>query len=177
MVTLNLLEPIARQQLIRERILLLLKDITAMTLIAVTVIAILLTISRAILANDLNETARRTNIITSSNQPVMQAIHNLNIVLKALNTVADEYTPWSRWLSSFASVIPAGNQISDLTLQRQERTITLRGRSAKRDNLLQFKSNLEASGLIEDISFPLSNLLLRENIDFEFSARLRPESL
>ncbi len=177
MITLNLLDLSHRQQLFKEYIFLLLKDITAITLIVVAIIGMLLSISKSILSNDLNETAKRTNVIASNNQPIMQSIRELNEDLEANKTIAHEYTEWSHWLSSFSSLIPRGNQILILDLKRDVRTIQITGRSRTRDDLLRFKENLETSPLIKEIQFPLSNLLLKENIRFEFTAAINPDSL
>ncbi|OGL87878.1 hypothetical protein A3I42_03540 [Candidatus Uhrbacteria bacterium RIFCSPLOWO2_02_FULL_49_11] len=177
MITLNLLDQPHRQQLLKEYVLLLLKDITAITLIVAAAIGILLSISKSILTSDLNETAKRTNIIASNNQPIMQSIRELNDDLNANKSMSNEYTAWSHWLTSFSSLIPRGNQIVTMDLKRSERTLQIVGKSKTRDDLLKFKTNLETSPLIREIQFPLSNLLLKENIKFEFTATLNPDSL
>ncbi|MFA4873030.1 MAG: PilN domain-containing protein [Patescibacteria group bacterium] len=177
MITLNLLDQPHRQQLFKEYVFLLLKDITAITLIVVAVIGMLLSISKSILSNDLNETAKRTNVIASNNQPIMQAIRELNDELNSNEYMSQEYTEWSHWLASFSSLVPRGNQIVTMDLQRNERILQIDGKSKTRDDLLKFKANLEASSLIKEIQFPLSNLLLKENIKFKFSVTINPESL
>ena len=55
-----------------------------------------------------------------------------------------------------------------MDLKRSERTLQIVGKSKTRDDLLKFKTNLETSPLIREIQFPLSNLLLKENIKFEY---------
>ncbi|MEW6610331.1 MAG: hypothetical protein AB1352_01720 [Patescibacteria group bacterium] len=177
MITLNLLDQEHRQQLFKEYIVLLLRDSTAITLIVAAVIAILLSVSRFILSNDLNETAKRTNIVAANNQPIMQAIRELNDELNANAYFSQEYVAWSHWLSTFSSLVPRGNQIITMELKRNERTLHMEGKSKTRDDLLKLKTNLETSSLITELQFPLSNLLLKENIHFELSASINPESL
>ena len=177
MAPLNLLDPSHRHALARERFMLLAKDVTAVTLGAVAFIAMLLTISKALLARDLQDTAERTTILTNRHQPVQQAIRTLNDDLRGIALIADEYTPWSRWFTQFASHVPSGNQIYELGINRTARTLAIKGRSRHRDDLLKFKERLESSGLVDELQFPLSNLLLRENIDFEFTAVLNPYAL
>lgn len=177
MVNLNLLDPIHRSALARERLLLVIKDSAAMTLVATAFIAALLSMSKALLTHDLQEAAVRTNITSTRHQPIDKAIRELNIELQGVSQIINEYTAWSLWFSKFLSLVPPGNQLTDLTLNRQDRTFILEGNSRKRNDLLAFKQNLESSGLFKEIRFPLSNLLSRENIHFQFSATIDLSSL
>jgi len=177
MVNLNLLDPILQQKLHREHIILLVRDITAVTFVATAFIAVLLLISRTILSEDLREIIVRANVVSSRHQPVMRSIQDLNIALKVLDGMSDEFTPWSVWLTDFTKTLGPGNTLTTLSINREDKTMDVTGLSRHRDDLLEFKSKLESSGLAQEIEFPLSNLLSKENVEFEFSATLNPEKL
>ena len=65
-LNLNLLDPVHRKALVRERFMIIIKDVTIMTLGTVAFIATLLIISKLVLSRDLQEATERTNIITST---------------------------------------------------------------------------------------------------------------
>lgn len=166
-----------RKALLHERFIIIIKDVTIMTLGTAAFIAMLLIIGKFMLSRDLQEAAERTNIITSKNQPAQQAIRALNADLQGTASIVDEYTAWSLWLNEFFTLVPPGNQIKDFSVQRDPPLLSLRGKSRTRNVLLQFKANAESSPLFKEIQFPLSNLLLKENIDFEFKASLNAGAL
>jgi len=170
MITLNLLDPQLQRKLHQERLLILWRDSMALSLAGIAVIGISFVISRSILVQDFHATLERINIISSRNQPVAHAIRELNQSILSVSGVQEEYYPWSAWLISFSEVVPEGDEIRSITLDQITKKVRINGKSRHRDDLLKFKVQLEQSGLVKDLVFPLSNLLLKNNIDFEFTA-------
>jgi len=177
MITLNLLDPSLQKKIRMELLLVLWRMHMAMLVIVSGMVGILFVISRALLINDFQDSVQRMNIISNRNHPVMVAIKELNETIVSLRAVQAEYTVWSGWLMSFSETVTPGNVITELSMDQTTKRFTVRGTSKRRDDLLAFKERLEQSGLVEDIDFPNSNYLMRENIDFNFTATVVPLSV
>lgn len=171
MTDLNLLDPQLQQKLDQERLLIMLRDYTTLILAVVATIGIFFVLSRAVLTSNFHDTVERMNIVNNRNQPVLRAIREVNTSLNSLDTIQEEYRPWSSWLEQFAAIVAAGNIIKSLSIEEATHAVRIEGTSETRDDLLRLKERLESSGLVEKVDFPLSNLLLRANIDFGLSAK------
>jgi len=100
-------------------------------------------------------------------------IVKINEDLSEIEKIQSNYIKWSRVLVNLLSLIPEGNTINKLKLDKINNKMHLSGNSQKRDNFLELKSNLENSDMLSNIESPISNLLRRENIDFSLSADLK----
>lgn len=67
-----------------------------------------------------------------------------------------------------------GALVTSITLKR-DGSINVAGVGATRRGLLDFEKALRASNRLQNISFPLSNIIEERNAHFTLQARLRPE--
>ncbi|MFC1644927.1 PilN domain-containing protein [Patescibacteria group bacterium] len=72
------------------------------------------------------------------------------------------------WTNIFYEL--SGNTPDNIVLESlntNENKVSLLGQSATRDNLIDFKNNLEASDCFYGVDVPLSDIVIKEDIDFE----------
>jgi len=105
-----------------------------------------------------------------------QTIKDFNRLLSNINTIQSEYTPWSKIFIETSSFVPDGIQISSLMMHKASAEFKFVGNANTRDDLLLLKKNLEESDIFTDIQSPISNLLSKENINFELSGKLKFET-
>lgn len=55
--------------------------------------------------------------------------------------------------------------------------VLLSGRANNRDNLIQFKDNLEKESCFSEINLPLSNLVEKENVEFQIDFKIKKDCL
>jgi hypothetical protein len=72
---------------------------------------------------------------------------------------------WMRFLENLSGAAPDGISISDLSSKNFQ--IFLIGKAKTRDNLLKFKENIQNSDCFHDVNVPLSDLVVKENADFQ----------
>lgn len=82
---------------------------------------------------------------------------------------------WAEILNKFTAVTPA--EISITNFSTKDFQILLVGKAKSRDALLSFKNNLEADQCFTDINVPLSNLVVRDNIDFQMDFSVKQDCL
>lgn len=82
---------------------------------------------------------------------------------------------WSKLLVKLSQIIFPG--ISLDSLSTSDYTVTLRGKADNRDDLILFKEKLENETCFSDINLPLSNLVNKDNIEFQISFKVEKECL
>jgi len=72
---------------------------------------------------------------------------------------------WSYVLTCLSADVPAEIKIDSLATKNFN--VYLIGKAKSRDGLLEFKSNLEKDDCFEGVNVPLSNLVVKEDVDFQ----------
>jgi Tfp pilus assembly protein PilN len=82
---------------------------------------------------------------------------------------------WSNLLFELDKAVFGGIDITDLSTK--EYAIFLVGKADSRDSLMKFKEKLENSGCFYEVNLPLSNLVSKDNIDFQMDFKVREECI
>lgn len=82
---------------------------------------------------------------------------------------------WAEELVAFSALVPEGVNIENLTTKNYQ--VMISGLAKTRDGLLAFKEGLEKSECIKDVNVPLSNMVQRENVDFQLDFSIKEECL
>jgi len=83
---------------------------------------------------------------------------------------------WAAVLEDIVKNIPEGITISKMDL-KENGNVSLSGHVDLREQLLNFKTNLESSKYIVSVSLPFSDLTSRMDIDFNLSFILKEGAL
>lgn len=173
MISLNLINPVEKKVVAKELLVLMFRNIVSMFLIVVILIGVMFMICRIYLQTNYHQIVAQGTAVTLENKWINEEIKVLNNDLKTANKVQAGFFKWSQFLVDFFELVPEGNQITSLYFDMTNRKMQMSGKSLHRDNLLRLKENLEKSDLFTDLDSPLSNLLSRENINFNFSASIK----
>ncbi len=80
---------------------------------------------------------------------------------------------WSKLFQILGEKVPSEIELHSLSVKNYR--ISLTGRAATRAELVFFKENLEKTMCAEEVNFPFSNLISKENLDFEISFKVKKE--
>jgi len=69
------------------------------------------------------------------------------------------------------------NNISLESVSSKEYSITVAGKASTRDDLVAFKSRLEKEDCLSEVNLPLSDLVAKENLDFQIIFKIKTECL
>lgn len=97
---------------------------------------------------------------------------------KKVNNISDIYSKhlfWSNVFYKLSNLVPEGVTLSHLTTNNYQ--ISIVGMAKKRDNFLQFEENMGKSECFTDVNAPLSNLVVKENVDFQIDFKIKKECL
>lgn len=172
MLTLNLISDELKKEIKLRHLYLLIKKIN-LTLIIITIAAAIVLLSaKTILQTQFNNIVNQTTLITKNSQGYNNKIKIINSKLDFVETIQNNFIPWSNLLKTVADITTGDIGLSYLKINLEEQTIKIKGRAGQRDSLLDFKQKMEASTIFREIDFPLKNILEKENINFEINAKI-----
>lgn len=148
------------------------KKFLGLVLICVCVYAITVLFALFFIQQYFVETINKTNIITKSTENYTNKVNETNNQISTMTNIQNEFVKWSSLLKILSENISDGISLNQLTLSREKNTIHLSGTAAARDDLLKLKDFLDRLDFFHQINFPISNLLERNNINFEISAQI-----
>jgi Tfp pilus assembly protein PilN len=98
----------------------------------------------------------------------------INSYLGRLSSVQDQFIDWSLVLEELAGTAPQGTRFESLLIENGN--VSIKGTAAVREDVLAMQSRYEALPFITDVSSPLSNILQRTNVRYEFTMRYQAQS-
>lgn len=102
-----------------------------------------------------------------SGETLEDAIHKLNQTTERLKLIQDNHTFWTQVLAKIDELIPNDIAIEIIELNRDNKTIHLKGTANTRASYSNLRTNLTETEYIEDPEIPIS--LLKEEIPFSIT--------
>ena len=177
MLHLNLISEKLKQNIKLRYIYKILKR-TIFLLIVITIfVAIIFLVSKIILQNSFNKIVEQTTLITKNSQGRNTKIREINIKINYVDEIQNNYIEWSYLLEDLAKNINNNIIFNLIKIDREEKTIELKGIAKSRDSLLLLKDGLDDSDMFININFPISNILEKKDINFEIRADINSRSI
>jgi Tfp pilus assembly protein PilN len=104
-----------------------------------------------------------------------QAFKEANSASSLLLKIQAGHLHWANVLNHLGQAVPNGIVVSSLF--NKNYNVFLAGKADTRDTLLQFKDSLEKDTCFENVNVPLSNLVVKENVDFQIDFTLSQNCL
>lgn len=176
MITLNFISPIQREANRFQKNYSQTKGIMLSLVIVLIIIVGFLQLTQILLKDKLESITLATQVLEQAEEEktvdLKQIVKDFNVLLRNIDGIQKEYLPWSDTLALTASLVPTGIELSSFSIQKESAVFKLTGHALSRDDLIILQKNLEESDLFSEIQSPLSNLLLKENINFELSGKI-----
>lgn len=171
-LNLNLLAPEQKDCLKMTKAFSYIKIISFIFLTFVVLISGLLLSARLILQDNLGDILVSSTNINEHNLGIDREITRLNNQIEAINKIQANYTKWSTVLAQLIKSIPNNIEINYLSFEKKTGDFTISGRARERQDLLNLKTILEQTPYLDKINSPISNLLTKNNVDFQFTGKL-----
>jgi len=172
MLHLNLISEELREDIKLRHIYKMLKRVIFFLMVITIFVAIIFLISKIILQNSFNKIVEQTTLITKSSQGRNTKIREINAKIDYINEMQGNYIEWSYLIEYLARNINNDITFNSIKINKEEGKIDLKGVARSRDNLLLLKKELDNSDMFANIDFPLSNILEKNDINFEIKADL-----
>jgi Tfp pilus assembly protein PilN len=99
----------------------------------------------------------------------------INAQVAAISAVEKNQLYWSDLFSRLNGMIFPGIELN--IVETKDYNVTLFGLANSRDDLILFKEKLENSDCLFNINLPLSELVEKNNVEFQMDLEIKPECL
>ena len=176
MIRLNLLSP-AQKDALRLRVLYALIERLIVTLVFFAFLSgILLILTKIQLSKNLTEIESR-QILTAEYVSVNDNVKALEQQIARIESLQRMATSPSSLIRDIAERTPAGIAIASLRFDIPSASLEMTGVAARRDDLLSYETTLKESPFIKQLDSPISNLLRKTDVDFQFTIHLDAEAM
>jgi Tfp pilus assembly protein PilN len=172
MIPLNLLSPRKKKELSKEILLVSTKYVFAMSFILICSTTIILLIAEFIVQNNFFQAVSQNALVTREYGALNQNVYTVNRQIGQLKLVQNKFIVWSTRLVALTNLTPKNVELYSVTVNSDTKDINLTGNAKTRDDLLQYKANLENSNLLSGVNLPIENLLEANNSYFDIKAKM-----
>lgn len=172
MLSLNLVSDELKKEIKLRHVYKLIKKIGYILIIVTITISAVLTAAKVILKNNYVKIIKQTTLVNVSNQSYTNKVKGINSRVNAISEIQKDYVYWTNLLKYLSEKTPDKITLSFIKINKDITTLKIGGMAKTREDLLIFKQNLENSKVFSDTNLPLENILKKENINFEISAKI-----
>jgi len=173
MLSLNIIPDEIKKEIKLFNILTIVKNYFYIIFIFLCIYSCVFLIFKLALINHFNETVDRSNFISKKTEDNSNKIRGVNSLLNSVERVQNDFVAWSNLLSYVGQITDDAISMKQIKVSKTEGTIILSGNAATRDALLKLKNEIEKSAYFKDLDFPIKNILEKENINFEITAKIK----
>ena len=176
-IHLNLL-PVAKKNRLEYLIsFLLVKDILELIILIASILAITLVWGWIFLEKDFTSLAASAATVDREYYTYNQDVKNINNLVKNINLANQNFVPTAPKLKELISLLPNDIKINSLQIDHPAQTLIITGTALTRSVLLRYQDVLNSISWITKVETPASQLFQKDNINFEFRAKLKNISL
>ncbi len=172
-INLNLLTTSKKLRLETTMNFLFIKNIVELFLIVVATMTAALMWGWLFLENDFANLARTATLINREYYTYNQDAKNINRLIKNVNLASKGFSPIGPKIQDLSSSLPNDIKINSLQISISDQIIIINGTALSRDALLNYQGVLNKITWVTNVETPVSQLFQKENINFEFKAKLK----
>jgi len=122
-------------------------------------------------------TIEESSVKTQKLQEIEEKIKQANQKIDKAYQIQRGIVCWTPILEKISEIAPAGINLTNLSYQTAQNKVVLNGQAKTGEQFLNFKENLEKSQVFLEVESPLSNLINKENIDFNFNFKISTSTI
>lgn len=168
MITLNLISEKFKYKLKLKKSFLRIRNFLSLIFIFFVLAGIIFIFTKNMLQNNFNGLVSLNSLVVEDSPKIIKEINDLNLKINTANNIQKKFIPWSEILIDFTKTAPSQVEIRSIKIDNKNWVIA--GEAKNREVLLGFKGELEKSKYFSEIKSPITNLLQKENIEFELLA-------
>lgn len=176
-INLNLLPVVKKNRLDYIINFLLTKDILELVIIIGSVLTATLIWSWIFLENDFAALAESAAAINREYYTYNQDVKQINNLVRNINLANQNFLPITPKAKELINSLPKNIKLSSIQVDRRAQTLIIAGTALTRSALLNYQDTLNNISWITQVETPASQLFQKDNINFEFKAKLKIISL
>lgn len=166
-ITLNLLPPKKKGALRQGYVVAYVRAMLVFLFIVAIALSATLISFRVILSNTLTDLTKQNEDMLSEDTAPEKDVDIIDNFLNRVADLQDNFMAWSDVFEEISLIIPDG-VVLDSIQRNKDGKVFIRGVAASRDDVLSFQSRLDDLEFFTPINAPLSNILKKADIEFNF---------
>ena len=126
-------------------------------------------------ASDILNSAMQSNEQYKAIEKYDSDVRDMNSLLAVASKIQGGQLYWSKFFVKINEEVISGITIENMA--NKNYTVSLSGKADTRENLLVFKDRMEKEDCFEKIDLPLSDLVSKENLNFQMDIQVKKECL
>lgn len=172
-IAINLL-PTRKKENLRKLIrFIFFKEILEVVLLVAAFIAMTMLWGWILLQEQYNYLSQSALLVNKEFSKYNQEVRKINFVIKSLNTSNQNWVALSPKIKELTDKMPADIKLSSININHGTGIFQISGTAKTREALLNFQNSLKSYDWLSDFQTPTSQLFQKENISFEFKAKLK----
>jgi len=168
-IYLNLLPPHKKKALQKVRILAFFQTVSLVVLlVAASIISTLILVRGQLQASYHDLQQRSTTASAEEATDIISDIKQTNLYLQEIDAASKLFVPWSEAVRNIAALIPPNTRLEKMEIDSTGK-VRLLGIAATREGALELLQRLNETPYLTDIVSPLSNILQKENVNFDIN--------
>jgi len=171
--SLNLLPLSHKKSLSTAQTMAFLQSLALFVMMIALIVASLIFSLKLILEHEVENNARQSHNSFEEYDLLTQQMQGINDYIDRVNGIHGRFVDWSAVLEQLGHAAPHGLHFEGITIQ-PDMTLMVEGSAKTRDDVLAMEKQLNEYPHFTDISSPLSNILQKQNLRFEFRMKFIP---
>ncbi len=149
------------------------KDLLEISLLFYSLLAIVFIWSWLTLLDEYNNTAQSTTLVNRENSVRGREVRETNSIMRQFNRAASGYTALTPKLNELITTLPIDIKLNSMSFDRTQNNFIISGTAQTRAALLNYEAVVKQYLWLQNVTSPISQLLEKENINFEIRASLK----
>ena len=172
---LNLLPPTKKKALRAGLVLAYVQSLTIVLFLFVILVSATIFSVRLMMKSDVDGLTEQARAASSDEATeILTSIKQVNDFLDKTEGLRLNFVPWADVLEQITPLVPRHTRLDKITIDGGGK-IVITGLAETREEALALKQSLEEQPYITDLVSPLTNLLQKYNVDFNFEMKYVPE--
>ncbi|MDD2758486.1 MAG: hypothetical protein PHD72_03910 [Patescibacteria group bacterium] len=176
-LNLNLLPEKQRQYLRLFLLLTWLKNVLTYAFFVLVILVVFLTLVYNVLVEESQNLAERTAAVNKNYNTYNVEITEINKKIQSLISSGEKYRLLSPRFFEMMNGVPADIKLRSLEMDIAGNTLSLFGTAQTRTGLLNYEQALKNLSWVEKVDLPKSQLLQKENINWQITLTVKPPTL
>ena len=172
MITLNIVPQELKNEIQFNGIYGSIKNFMQTLTIVLILFAVSLLVIKLVMQEKLVATVNETAVIVKNTENFSSRARDINNRVGMIEKIQGDAVSWSYLVELLAKKLNDDISFSRVILNKNAASITIFGHADSRDGLLSFKQMLEETPALSDINLPIRNILEKNDINFEISAKI-----
>lgn len=172
MLSLNIIPNELKKEIILKQLIKSVRIILVCLSASTLIYALVLLGCRLILESHFKEISTQNVIVTKSTDNYSKQIKEISKQVADIANIQQNNIYWSPLIKTLFNNIPNDIALNKVTFSKPDNSLNIGGTAKTRDGLIGLRQYLENNNNFNVVSFPVQNLIEKENIDFDIILKI-----